>query len=164
MLGSDVQKNIIKYSDLANYTTINDLLPNSGDYKIILIETKKNGGHWTSIARRGNDLYYFDSYGERVDGEFRFISDVIKQLLGENRRYLTKLIKKSNMKLYENKIDYQMEGPNICTCGRYTMVWLKYFEMGHSLAQFQEFMKKTKDAYPNAPYDILIVDMSPNFV
>ena len=36
---------ILKYSALENFNTIDELMPKPFDYKIILIETKQNQGH-----------------------------------------------------------------------------------------------------------------------
>ena len=47
-------KNIIKYSDLANYNSIQQLLPRNKSWKIILIENKMNSGHWTLLLRYNN--------------------------------------------------------------------------------------------------------------
>ena len=45
---SDAASNIIKYSDLDGIGHIDALLPMDG-YKIILIESTKNSGHWTCL-------------------------------------------------------------------------------------------------------------------
>ena len=58
---SDAASNIIKYSDLDEIKHINELLPVDG-YKIILIESTKNSGHWTCLIRIKGNLIFFDSY------------------------------------------------------------------------------------------------------
>ena len=44
---------IMKYGDLSNYQSIEQLLPKDGDFQIILIEDKQNSGHWVVTVRNG---------------------------------------------------------------------------------------------------------------
>ena len=39
-------KNILKYSEIGNYKSIQQLLPRNKSWKIILIEYEYNSGHW----------------------------------------------------------------------------------------------------------------------
>jgi hypothetical protein len=162
ILGSGIEHHIIKYSELANYNNIEELLPNDKDYKIILVETKRNSGHWTAVIRNKNVIEYFDSYGIRPDGEFRFISMIMQKLLGESKHFLSKLLKDTKLKVEWNNIEFQQDGSNVCTCGRWVSLFLKMSLMGYSLNAFQEFMKKNKHIY-KVPFDILAVDMTHSF-
>ena len=45
---------ILRYSQLAEYDSIQALLPLEKDYVIILYETKKNSGHWMCLIRNEN--------------------------------------------------------------------------------------------------------------
>ena len=60
-------EDIIKYSELSNYHTIQQLLPKEDDFKIILIEEKQNFGHFVSVQRQGKVITYFNSYGAKWD-------------------------------------------------------------------------------------------------
>ena len=60
--GSGVKQKIIKYSDLAHYPTMQDLLPEEKDYRIVLTENKPNSGHWCALLRNGNNYEWWDSY------------------------------------------------------------------------------------------------------
>ena len=55
----DMEGKILTYEDLEKYNSIEELLPDEKDFKIILTETKPNSGHWTTIQRRGNKIIYF---------------------------------------------------------------------------------------------------------
>ena len=57
-------KNIIKYSELANYSSIQQLLPRNKSWKIILIENEHNSGHWTLLLRYNNTIEWFNSHME----------------------------------------------------------------------------------------------------
>ncbi len=87
MLGSDASKHIIKYSDLEDKTDINDVIPESRGYRIILIETKQNTGHWTTLVKFSNNIFvWFDSYGLAPDQEFEFIPVKMQQILDEQSK------------------------------------------------------------------------------
>ena len=49
---------IIKYSELSEYSTVQDLLPKLLDYVVILYEDTINSGHWVGLLRYEN-LYEF---------------------------------------------------------------------------------------------------------
>ena len=59
------------YPDLAEYTTIEQLLPAPNDYCIILIvesESKFNiSGHWRALLKYDGIYERFDPYGNDVD-------------------------------------------------------------------------------------------------
>jgi len=73
--------NVIKYSELANYKSIEELLPKDRSYKIVLIEQNYNSGHWTALLRYDDTIEWFDSYGVCPDGELKFINAVKRRLL-----------------------------------------------------------------------------------
>ena len=91
LLGPDANNKIMKYSELESVNDLNDLLLPQ-DYRIILIETKNNVGHWTAITRNDNLIVWFDSYGLAPDQEFEFIPVKMQQILDEQGKPLTKLI------------------------------------------------------------------------
>ena len=45
---------ILKYSELAKYRNINELLPENTDYAIILYLDEENKGHWTAVLKYDN--------------------------------------------------------------------------------------------------------------
>jgi hypothetical protein len=57
MLGPEVNNKIMKYSDLEGIKDLNDIMTEPKDYRIILIETQRNTGHWTTILKY-NDKYF----------------------------------------------------------------------------------------------------------
>ena len=61
------------YSDLKNYSFIEELLKKDYDWRVILLETKQNNGHWVCIMRVANDKYiYFNSYGDSYNKDLYF--------------------------------------------------------------------------------------------
>jgi len=155
-LGDDC---IIKYSDLAEYNTINDLLPNNKDFKIILIESSANSGHWVAVMRYNNIIEYFNSYGTKPEYDFKFIPTVIKHLLGQGGNLLTKLLKTKNkgQKIYYNKRKLQKIVDGVNTCGRHVVARCLAMKIGWEL---DDYINKVDEKVEETdkPSDIIICD------
>jgi hypothetical protein len=152
---------IIKYSQLANYHSLDELLPEPFDYKIILLENDKNIGHWVCILRMGEVIELFNSYGIPIDTEFKYIPDWIERWLNQDTRYLTHLIKSSTgFDVISNKVQFQNKSPDIATCGRWVAVRIEMAKMGYSLQEFINLMQNAQEKY-DIPYDELVVQWMP---
>lgn len=155
-LGNDC---IIKYSDLAEYPTINDLLPNDKDFKVILVESSVNQGHWVCIMKYGDIIEYFNSYGTLPEYDFKFIPTMVKHLLGQGGNILSKLLKTKDkgQKVFYNKKKLQTINDNINTCGRWCVARCLSMKIGWELDDFinkvEEKMEET-----GKPSDILVCD------
>lgn len=152
---------ILKYSELSRYNTIYELLPEQRDYKIILTETSVNTGHWCTILRYNNIIEYFDSYGVRPDGELNFISAGMRKMLGEDKHYLSKLIKTIHApdKFVYNKKKLQVLKDGINTCGRWVILRIIMFKTGYDLDSFLAFIDKYT-INNNVPSDIAVVNLT----
>jgi len=153
-LGESAYDDIIKYNELANVNSIYDLLPHDRSYKIILIEQKQNSGHWVAIYRytdpktKKDTLEAFDSYGNFIDGELKFIPKMIRRLLGEEKNLLTDLFKKlpKDVPVVYNKKKFQKLKNGINTCGRWVIlrtIMMKDFY--YNLEEFIDFINKWKE-------------------
>lgn len=139
---------IMKYADLSNYKTIEELLPKDGDFQIILIEDKQNSGHWVSVARYGKTIEYFNSYGSKWDTDWRFIPRMVRIILGQNTNDLTRLFKKAvkdGYKVVWNKKRLQKLSPAIQTCGRWVVFRRHFAQMGYTLTEFQKKIDMLRD-------------------
>jgi hypothetical protein len=140
------KNNVIKYSDLADYSSIEELLPGDRTYKIILIEDNYNSGHWTAVLRYDDTIEWFDSYGLPPDGELKFINAVKKKLLGEDKKLLGNLLSKvKDKKVVYNNSRLQKLCNKSATCGRWCIlriIMMKNFL--YNLKDFQNFIKKWK--------------------
>ena len=138
---------ILKYSELSRYENINELLPSNGTYKIILIETNYNVGHWCCILRYGKTIEWFDSYGIVPDGELKFVSAIKKKLLGEDHKYLTNLLAsatKQGFHVIYNKKKLQKVKNGVNTCGRWVLLRITMMkDMLYDLPEFLAFVKKS---------------------
>ena len=152
------QQDIIKYSELRNYNSLDDLLPNPlFCYKVILLETNRNQGHWTCIIRMNNIIECFNSYGVPIDYEFRFIPDVIERMLGESTRYLTNLIKKDNtFKVINNNYQFQSKDMDVATCARWCILRIETAKIGYKLNEFIDMIHKQVEK-DDIPSDILVL-------
>ena len=156
----DIQKilrnvKIITYPELANYKTIEDLLPQEFTCVVILILEKPHEGHWTGLMRYSNMFEHFDSYGNPPDYDITHWLDESKRAqLNESTLYLTNLLK--GRKHIYNKIKYQSKNPNVADCGSHTCYRLyKFKNDGMTLSEYQKHMKNLCKLYGSTPDEIV---------
>ena len=147
---------IMKYSDLENYETIDDLLPKPFDYKIILIETKYNQGHWVLLMKRNNTIEYFNSYGVNADIQKNSLNKLMNKMLGQKEDFVMRLIRKSKKKYVINNIPFQNKNPKIATCGRWCIIRILTAEKtGMDLTDFTRYILNNCDKMRISP-DMLV--------
>lgn len=146
-LGQEGVSNTIKYSTLARYNSIFDLLPHDKAYKIILIEQKPNLGHWVCIIRYGNTITFFDSYGEGVDGELKYVTKMMNKMLGQDHHYLSDLLRRvpDDWVVNFNKKKLQKLSNDIATCGRWIILFITMVkDLMFDLHDFLLFIQTSK--------------------
>ena len=154
MSDADIKKylpdtKIITYSDLKDYKTLDQLLPNVNDCVIILYQTSPNYGHWTGLLKYVDNkntpiIEYFDSYGHKIDEPLTWVSKKELQKMGIYEPYLMNLIKKDDKHVViSNATPLQSSNPDISTCGRYVTGRLIHFIGNHST--LKTFLKTIKD-------------------
>lgn len=139
--GSD----IIKYSDLKNYSKIEELLPTDKSARIILIEDSYNHGHWVCVLRYGDTIEYFNSYGKKYDSDWGFVGRMMRVILGQQNNDMTRLMKqaeKDGWKTTYNKRSFQKMSQDIQTCGRWCVFRIETMKIGYSLPEFDEMIDK----------------------
>jgi hypothetical protein len=92
------------YAELNDVKHLNELLPTDKSFKVILIETSKNNGHWVAIGRSKDTVYYFNSYGSSADTDWKFIPKQVQRILDEDAGKLTELLKNSGYKIEQNTV------------------------------------------------------------
>ena len=141
----DCKNCIMTYAELNGIKHLNELLPTDKSYKVILIETSPNNGHWVGIGRDGDTVYYFNSYGEKADADWRFIPKQVQRILDEDAGKLTELLKNSGYKIEQNTFQYQKFSPKITTCGRWVVLFLSLMKnKDFDLDDFEDFVKDYK--------------------
>jgi hypothetical protein len=155
--GDGVEGRILKYSDLANYNTIDELLPKPRDFRIILIEDSVNRGHWCAILKYDKTIEWFNPYGIRPDAQKNLLGKLTNIMLGQERDYMTELMEKSKgYKLIYNKKKLQKLKAGINTCGRWIIlrvICMKDMMMG--LKEFIKMIETNKEA-SGLPADALV--------
>ena len=157
---------IIKYSELDKYTCFADLLPKEQEFVVLLIEQKENSGHWVCIVRENDDIYLFDSYGSSLDRELGFVAKSMRILLGEDKRFVERLINcKCNncqkLNIIENVSKFQSTNNDIATCGRWCILFVEMMhKMKYDLDQFASFVYTSSENLEK-PTDILVCDWVP---
>jgi len=155
--GDGVEGRILKYSDLANYNTIDELLPKPRDFRIILIEDSVNRGHWCAILKYDKTIEWFNPYGIRPDAQKNLLGKLTNIMLGQERDYMTELMEKSKgYKLIYNKKKLQRLKAGINTCGRWIIlrvICMKDMMMG--LKEFIKMIETNKEA-SGLPADALV--------
>lgn len=160
ILGDDLR--IIKYADLDNFKSLNELLPHNNSYLVILIESELNSGHWCAISFRDNVFTMFDSYGCDLRTELDFISRAKNYILGNTKKEMTDLIKNTSdcCSVVYNKERLQSKNSGVATCGKWCSAYLSMFKMGYNLEQFLKFIyKKCEDT--GLPPDVVICQLIP---
>jgi hypothetical protein len=154
--GSGVNSEVIKYSELANYNTIDELLPKAFDFRIILVEQAPQTGHWVLLMKYGNTIENFDSYGYGIEKQKNFMTRMINKSLGQDKNYLTKLIARSPYKYVVNKHQFQANGDDVNTCGRWTILRIiTAKDLFMNLDEFTNMIKKAS-AQLKMPPDVLV--------
>lgn len=155
-LGSPSSKYVVKYSQLDDFNTIDQLLPDDKSFKIILTEQEFNNGHWTCIMRyKDGDkdvIEYFNSYGSKPSYELGFISKVKNLFLGQDEKHLNQLLnralKEKKYDIIYNKTKFQKYSNDIQTCGRWCVLRiLRLKEFNDNLAEFIQFIKDEVNKY-----------------
>jgi hypothetical protein len=139
---------IIKYSELKNFKTLGELLPNDKSFKIILIEDRFNSGHWVAIMKYGKTIEYFNSYGAKWDTDWKFVNKMVRIILGENQNDMTRLMnqaEKDGWKCIWNTRRFQKLNNQIQTCGRWCVLRIEMMKMGYDLDEFARFIQKQKE-------------------
>jgi hypothetical protein len=151
----DVQDKIMKYSELKNYNDIPDLLPTDGDFRFILIETQRNAGHWTLIIRKNNIFYYFDSYGKKVDKQWKYIPNQIRKMLGQTNNDLTRLLVGDDVS--ENTYKFQSDKEGINTCGKWCIMVQKLINRNLNFDDIADIVDNQCEKNGKPP-DIIVCD------
>jgi DNA adenine methylase len=112
---------IIKYNDLDNYTSIEEILPSDDTYFILLYLDSPSTGHWVAMTRNKNLITFFDSYGGKIDSQLKWVDMGERIRLDTDKPCLTRLLKAGNVPYNYSPYDYQSSNPNIATCGSHCL-------------------------------------------
>lgn len=119
--------NLIVYGDLNECKHIDDLFID--DSCVILLETKEDFGHWVCIIKHPNSIEAFNSYGNYIDDDLKYVPKNMKKRLGEDYPTLSLLLYDSGYKIEYNDYKLQSKSSSIATCGYHVIMRIKFKEM-----------------------------------
>ena len=150
----DNKCNLITYSDVHKYNTIEEML---GQYKkcVILYHTSESYGHWVAVYENNNTIFFFDSYGSKPDSQLKFLPAHLKPVLNSQHNYLIRLMYNSGKDVQFNQFQLQKHSPEISSCGRWCINRLRYPEI--SVTGYHDIFKQSSRYIPNDELICLLV-------
>ena len=138
---------VMRYADLADYESIEEVLPKDKSYAILLYQHRPNDGHFVCIMRYGKTIEFFCSYGSKIDGPLYWTALKDRKALGEGKPYLSMLLKKASkeFKAVHNPVDFQSKKDGVATCGAYCVVRINQLvNHNQDLHEFIDWMEEIK--------------------
>jgi len=140
ILGNNI--NIIPYATLNDVDNIDNIFDKNGRVMILFATTSPNEGHWLCLHKKGDEIEYFDPYGNKVEEDKKWIEKDKLIELGEERPLLLNLLKGSGKKVFYNSYAFQQDKNNINTCGRHCATRLLFKK--YNLDEYLNMIKKSK--------------------
>lgn len=139
ILGNDIK--IITYPMLGKMKNIDEAFDRKGRCIMLYLTHDEHSGHWVCMLNKGDNIEYFDPYGDAPEEALDNVPRPKLQALDEDYPYLTQLFRKSGKKITYNHHAFQKEKRNINTCGRHSVVRCLYAP--YSLAKYKKIMDAT---------------------
>jgi hypothetical protein len=159
---------IMRYADLKDYKTIQELLPNDIDYCIILYQESENKGHWVAVLRYNNTFEFFDPYSSpngEIDEPLLWTPCLMRMKLGVGIPFMTRLfnnIDQTKYKAIYNPIKYQILKDDVNSCGRHcTFRILNLIKKNRDLEMYYKHMVKLSKKY-KLNFDDIVTAMIPD--
>ena len=154
------REHIIEYSDLNKYRDLEEVLPETGSFKIVLIEYRQNSGHWILISRYKDMIEFFNPFGTKHSDADFVKSQSMNKYLGQASMHLQTLLQKEANELrfdiVYNRVRFQSKRRDINTCGRHVLcrlICLREYRM--SLKKYIQFMRQARQEHGGS-YDQLV--------
>jgi hypothetical protein len=112
------------YPEFKTMSTIDEAFDSLGRCIFLFLTKSPTSGHWLCMFRKGNEIQYFDSYGEKPEAQREWLSEEQLEALDEEEPWLLNLLKKSPYKVYWNTVQYQKEKEDYNSCGRWCVARL----------------------------------------
>lgn len=161
ILGADLK--IVKYSELANEASLDNLLPKPTDYSIILIEEEEDQGHWVALLKYTGTVEFFDPYGKKWDTELAWVSMEKRQQLGETQKLLSGLLERSNLKRIYSPYHFEKMSNTVNTCGSHCAHRIyKLKHNGMDLHDYYSYMEGAEEKH-NLTADEVVAEFVDSF-
>ena len=143
--------NIIRYSQIKNYNSINDLIGNQNGC-FILFETSQSYGHWCILTKNNDLIEFFDPYSIFIEKQKDFIDN--PEFL-EPINYLSILLKKCPYRISYNEFMFQNDKyDEIGTCGKWCII--RYLNKHIDLYKFKDMIEEDMEKLNITEPDILV--------
>lgn len=145
---------VMRYSELADYDDIEELLPSDKSHVFLLYQHRPNDGHFVCLMRYGDTIEFFCSYGSKIDGPLYWTALKDRQALGEGKPYLSLLLRKAGkrFKAVHNPVAFQSKKQGVATCGAYCVMRINQLvnhnqDLHEFIDWMEEIKKETKLSY-----------------
>lgn len=135
---------IVRYKNLGKFPSIYSLLPKSPSAAIVLYENKPKDGHWCALARNDKGLFFFDPYGEMPDKQLEYAQFSRARVLHGGDKSISDLLATFKGPIHYNPHDYQAESPDVATCGRHSVNFIREIYNGGTLDSYYDKMKNAE--------------------
>lgn len=137
---------VVRYANLGKYKNIYQLLPRARDAVVILYENQPQNGHWCALGRNEHGLFFFDPYGDKPDKQLEYSRFSRNRVLGAGDTSISDLIAtyKDKNNIHYNPHDYQKESPEINTCGRHCVMFIRAIMKGGTLDDYYDVIARAK--------------------
>ena len=140
---------ILRYPELKNFRTWNDLLSNKGKAAAVLFLTENDTtGHWLAVFDGpAQTAVVFDPLGLGVDAERKMLTPQKNEELGQSEPELARLLvtaEQAGKRPAVNHTDFQEFKASVNTCGRWTA--LRIAKRHLTPAEFSSFVRESMRA------------------
>jgi len=133
---------IIEFTNLAHYTSWQDLFIESKNVIIYWEVESNNIGHYTALIYRAESstIEFFDSYGLNMDNVYKFATYAYRSTRGDNSlKDLLLSASEQKIRIITNSYVFQHESTHINTCGRHSALRLRFSDL--PLNKYVELIK-----------------------
>jgi hypothetical protein len=114
MLKLNPDAKLMSYDQLNNVTNIKELFKNTNKLIILYLLQSKTSGHWCCLFLNNTGFNYFDSYGEDIDEQLKYLTKEERNDYNQKKDKLKQLLK--NYFVIYNNISLQEKGTMTCGC------------------------------------------------
>jgi hypothetical protein len=147
ILGRDIK--ILTYPELAQMSDIGQAFDRKGRCILLYLTESESAGHWVCMLNKSDHIEFFDPYGEPPEKALATVPEEEREQYGEDKPYLTMLLKQSGKPVYYNTYPFQKDKADVATCGRHSVVRCLYAP--DSLEKY----KKVMDSSGMSPDDFV---------
>lgn len=160
---------LVLSSGFGRFDNINELIdPKKYIDKVLLLFQKQHenniiDGHYCGLLKKGNDLYFYDSYGDFPTDQLKYINPDYRAETDQVKNYLADLLIDSPYRIHYNPYKHQEVKRGINTCGRHVASFLKAEMDPEDYHKLYKSIKKTLK-YNGKYNDRAITDLTSDMV